>query len=290
MRAQDFKGHVVLITGASSGIGEALARRFARDGARLVLVARRADRLNALAEELRRVRPTNQPEAPARELSAPTRNGSCYLDDAADAIVIPADLVEDGAGERILSQAEAAMGPIDVLVNNAGVGEYGEFAAKDLAAFEHMMRLNMNALVRLTHLALPGMLARRRGWIMNIASLAGFQPTPYMTVYGATKAFVKQFSLGLWEEVRRRGVVVTCVCPGPVKTGFFSRGGYETRMKDFTRLAAEAGAVAQTAHRALSRKKPVCVPGRLNALGVFLERFAPLSAVTRLAGKVLGPD
>ena len=266
MRVRDFQDRVVLITGASSGIGEALARRFARDGARLVLVARRADRLGTIAAELH-------------------KSGG-----AAEAIAIPADLVEGGACERIFSHAERAMGPIDVLVNNAGVGEYGEFAAKDLAACEHMMRLNMNALVRLTHLALPGMLARCRGWIMNLASLASFQPTPYMTVYGATKAFVKQFSLGLGEEVRRRGVVVTCICPGPVKTGFFSRGGYETRMKDFTRLAAEADAVAQIAYRALLKKKPLCVPGRLNALGVFLERFAPTSALTRAAGRILGPS
>jgi uncharacterized protein len=203
--------------------------------------------------------------------------------------VIPADLVEDGACERLISQAETAVGPIDVLVNNAGIGEYGEFAAKDLPALERMMQLNMAALVRLTHLVLPGMLARRRGWIMNIASTAGFQPTPYMTVYGATKAFVKQFSLGLWEEVRRQGVVVTCVCPGPVKTGFFTRGGYETRMKDFTRLSADADSVAQTAYRALSKGKPACIPGCLNALGAFIQRFVPLSGVTRLAGKILGP-
>ncbi len=257
-----FADRLVLITGASSGIGLALARRFARERARLVLVARSADRLAALAEEIR-------------------QGGS-------EAQVIVANLVTDGAAERMVGAARA-IGEIEVLVNNAGVGEYGLFVEKDFAAIERMMRLNMDALARLTHLALPAMLARRTGWIMNIASMAGFQPTPYMGVYGATKAFVRDFSLALREEVRRRGVVVTCVCPGPVRTGFFSRGGYEARMKDFDRFSVDADWVAGKAFRALARGRALCVPGATNKAALFLQRFAPLTFVTRVSGRVLGP-
>lgn len=260
-----FEGRRVLVTGASSGIGLELARRFARDGARLALVARRADKLAELAEELR------------------TTGG------AEQVVAIRADLAEEGAGQRVWSEAAAALGSVEVLINNAGVGEYGPTAEKNLADLERMMHLNMDALVRLTHLALQPMLARRSGWIMNIASLAAFQPTPYMGAYGATKAFVLQFSLSLWEEVRRQGVVVTCVCPGPVRTGFFSRGGYEARMKDFTRLSTTADWVAEKAYRALVRKKPVCMPGGFNRLLVFTQRFVPLKVIAKLAGKVLGP-
>jgi hypothetical protein len=117
------------------------------------------------------------------------------------------------------------------LVNNAGAGEYGKFATQELAALERMMSLNMNAVVRLTHAVLPGMIERRRGRILNIASTAAFQPTPFMAVYGATKAFIRSWSLALWWELRSKGVHVTCVCPGPVRTEFFDRGGYERRKR-----------------------------------------------------------
>ncbi len=260
--ASSFRDRLTVITGASSGIGLALARRFARDRARLVLVARSADRLAALAEEIRR--------------------------DGGEAQVLVADLVADAAAERVVAAARA-VGEIEVLVNNAGVGEYGPFAEKDYPASERMMRLNMDAVTRLTHLALPAMLARRSGWILNVASMAGFQPTPHMGVYGATKAFVRNFSLALREEVRRRGVVVSCLCPGPVRTGFFSRGGYEARMKDFDRFSVDADWVAEKAFRALARGRALCVPGAMNQAALFLQRFAPLTFVTRVSGKVLGP-
>jgi hypothetical protein len=159
----------------------------------------------------------------------------------------------------------------------------------DLAAQEQMMHLNMAALVRLTYLALPEMLSRGRGWIMNIASAAAFQPTPHMAIYGATKAFVLSFSMALWEEVRRRGVVVTCICPGPVQTEFFNRGGFETRKQEFTRLAVAADWIAETSYRALLKNKPLCVPDRLNRLSRLLQRFLPLKAMTKLTGKVLRP-
>lgn len=264
-----FGGKQVVITGASSGIGAALARRFAADGAELMLVARRRERLEVLAEELRTVgtaHPTLPPGIVVR--------------------IHVADLCETAACDGVL---EAAGSKVDVLVNCAGVGEYGEFAAHDLSALEHMMRLNMHALVRLTRGVLPGMLERRSGWVLNIASLAGFQPTPYMAVYGATKSFVLDFSMALWEEVRKRGVHVACICPGPVATEFFDRGGYVERRADFTKKAADPASIAELAYAALVRRRPVVIPGMSNKLAAFLQRFAPLKLVTRVSAKLLGP-
>ena len=261
-----FKNKTVLITGASSGIGAALARRFSRENAKLILVARRADRLAELADELRMGGFSGQ------------------------TAVIVADLTEEGACERVYADAGLAAGHVDVLVNNAGVGEYGDVAHKDLTALELMMRLNMNALLRLTHLVLPEMIERRGGWIMNVASTAAFQPTPHMAVYGATKSFVFSLSMSLRQELRKKGIVVTCLCPGPVNTGFFDRGGYEIRSDKFTRMAAEADWVADKACRALARGKAFCVPGLLNRLSIFLQRFSTVEFTTKVAARILGPD
>jgi len=258
-----FNDKSILITGASSGIGAALARRFAREGAGLILVARRADRLTALAEELG------------------DRAGCVHT--------IAVDLVDDGAAARVVADAIGAMGRIDILVNNAGVGEYGEFKSQDAAANERMIRLNTTAVVRMTHAVLPEMLRRGAGRILNIASTAAFQPTPYMAVYGATKAFVRNFSLALWWELRHTGVQVTCVCPGPVKTEFFDRGGYEGRREDFTRLAADADWIAERAYRALAKGRAICVPGFVNWLGTNLPRFGSDKLVTRISSHILGP-
>lgn len=281
-----FGDKIVLVTGASGGIGAALARRFGRDGAQLVLVARREDRLRALAEELGSAG-ADQGKSQPGEPDRPRQSEPGRLRPGHPVKIIVADLVEDGACRQVMSEAVAAFGRVDVLVNNAGIGEYGDFAAKDLAATERMMQLNMTALVQLTHLALPGMLSRREGWILNVASAAAFQPTPYMAAYGATKAFVLSFSMGLWEEVRRAGVVVTCMCPGPVKTEFFDRGGFLERKQEFTRLSLEPDRIAEVSYSALAGKNPFRLPGRLNALGALLTRFVPLKTVTKLVGKVL---
>jgi uncharacterized protein len=260
-----FTDKTVLITGASSGIGAALARRFAKDEAKVILVARRADRLAELTDALRVGGFSGQ------------------------SAVIVADMTEPQACERIYADAALAAGRVDVLVNNAGIGEYGEFAHKDIDALEHMMQLNMNALLRLTHLILPEMIARRSGWILNVASTASFLPTPHMAVYGATKSFVFTFSMALREELRKKGVVVTCLCPGSTRTGFFDRGGYESRRKHLTRLSADPDQVADKAYRALARGKAFYIPGFLNKLTTFLQRFVPITTTTRAAGKVLGP-
>lgn len=256
-----FRDKTILITGASSGIGRAMALRFGRAGARIVLVARRADRLEAVARELK-------------------SNG-------AEASIIVADLVEPEACERIVSEAKQAAGPVDVLINSAGVGEYGRFREQDLDAVDHMMRLNMTALVRLTHLVLQEMVERRSGHVVNIASTAAFQPTPNMSVYGATKAFVLSFSVSLWKEVRKRGVHVICIAPGPVKTEFFDRGGYESRERMFNWASLDADWLADAAYDKLMRGGPVYVPGLLNKLSAGLLRILPLRTATRLSGRAL---
>ena len=227
-----------------------------------MLVARRLDRLESLAEALRKARPGIRVR------------------------VHVADLRDADACNDVVA---AASPDLDVLVNNAGVGEYGEFASQDAAALERMVQLNVQAVVRLTRGVLPGMLNRRSGWILNIASLAGFQPTPYMAVYGATKSFVLDFSLALWNEVRKRGVQVTCVCPGPVATEFFDHGGYDARRGDFLNQAADPAWIAEQAYRALVRRKAVFIPGAANKLAAFLQRFAPQKIVARISGKLLGP-
>ncbi len=257
-----FGDRTVLITGASSGIGQALARRFGHEGARLVLVARRAERLEPLA----------------REIGA----------SGASVTIIPADLDEASACERVVEEARRRAGRIDVLVNNAGVGEYGRFAEQEWTALDAMMRLNMTALVRLTKLVLPEMLDRRSGHIVNLASTAAFQPTAYMAVYGATKSFVLDFSLALWEEVRRKGVRVTCICPGPVRTEFFDHGGFQSQRTRFMRTALDPDRLAGAAFRRIARGRVVYVPGILNKLGAFLVRFGSLKTVTRVTAKLLG--
>lgn len=258
-----FNDKTVLLTGASSGIGAALARQLATQGAKLLLVARRADRLDALAGELR-------------------NHGATVTN-------IVADLTQPDACERVMSEAQQAAGTIDILINNAGVGEYGRFVDQAPASLEQMMTLNMNAVVRLTRLALPDMVSRRSGHIVNVASVAGHLPTPYMTVYGASKAFVLSFSLGLWAEVRAKGVGVTCICPGPVRTEFFDRGGYERRRSDFSRGALDPNRLAAAACAKLRGRPAVYVPGTMNRMILFLKRWTPTTTLARLSGRVLRP-
>ncbi len=152
-----------------------------------------------------------------------------------------------------------------------------------------MMHLNMNVLVRLTHEVLPAMLERRCGWILNVASMASFQPCPYMGVYGATKAFVLNHSMALREELRGTGVNVTAVCPAGVKTEFFDRGGFDDRRDQFLNIACKPEFVADKALRALKAKQAYVIPGAKNLLTVFIQRFVPLTVVTRVAAKILGP-
>lgn len=250
------QNETVLVTGASSGIGRELARRFAADGARLVLAARRAAELEALAAELRNASDTKT-------------------------LVLSADLAQPGAAAKLVDTLRERDWLPDIVINNAGFGDRGPVADLGLERQQQMMQLNMNALFDLTRLCLPVMLTRGRGGFLNIASTAAFQPGPNMTVYYATKAFVLSFSEGLAEEVRDRGVTVTCLCPGPTQTGFAAEANVEkSRLFRLGTMSAEA--VARVGHQAFRARRTVVVAGLKNKLGAFAVRFAPRAFVRKL--------
>src|SRR5712691_8172351 len=184
-----------LITGASFGIGQELAGIFAREGYNLVLVARTADKLRQLASELEKAHGTRS-------------------------LILASDLAAPGAAAYIHDQTTRADITVDVLVNNAGFGQFGLFAENDLEECLQQIQLNVTTLTHLTRLYLPEMVARKSGRILNVASTAAFQPGPLMAVYYATKAYVLHFSEAIAEELRHSGVTVTALCPGPTETGF----------------------------------------------------------------------
>jgi hypothetical protein len=247
----------VLVTGPSAGIGLELARLFAADGADLVLVARRAERLEALAKEL--------------EGRHPIR-----------VHVLPRDLAAPGAATDLAEALRNRNLEVDVLVNNAGFGLMGAFHTLSPGRQSEMIRLNVSALTDLTRLLLPGMLARRRGGVLNVASTAGFQPGPNMAVYYATKAYVLSFTEALFEELRGSGVTVTCFCPGPTFTEFARVAGME-HSNIFRASATGAEKAARAGHRGFRRGKLIVIPGFVNRLGTLLAQIGPRWVVRKVA-------
>ncbi|SPE57257.1 Short-chain dehydrogenase/reductase SDR [Verrucomicrobia bacterium] len=247
----------VLITGASSGIGRELAKCFAADGCRLILLARKRQALQSLADELRQAHKTQSE-------------------------VLTADLSEPGAPSRIFTQLEANGTKVHVLVNNAGFGAHGLFATLPLDRQLEMLQVNITALTQLTRLFLPGMIERRRGGILNVASTAGFQPGPLMAVYFATKAYVLSFTEALAEELAGTGVTVTALCPGATATNFAeaAKGRFSRR---FVRFSMSADSVARIGHRAFRNGKVVAVAGWRNKLMAISVRFAPRALVRKVA-------
>lgn len=246
-----------LITGASSGIGADLARLFARDGYDLVLVARSEGKLHELAKEL-----------------------------GVTSTVIVADLAKPGAAQMIAGALVARSINIDVLVNNAGYGLTGPFVENDLRTEVEMIQVNCVAVTELTKLLLPGMVARKQGRIVNVASTAGFQPGPYMAVYYATKAYVLSFSEALADELRDTPVTVTALCPGPTATGFGSVAGMdETRLFTMMRPMSSAK-VAQLGYEGMKRGKRVVITGMMNRLLVQSIRISPRRMVTAIVRKL----
>ena len=243
---------VALVTGASAGIGREIARVLASTHD-LALSARREGELRALAAEL----------APA----------ACH--------VFPADLA-DPAAPRALFDAVASAGlTVDVLVNNAGFGDLGPFAEADLAKLLRMIQVNVAALTELTGLFLPGMVARGRGRILNVGSVAGFQPGPLMAVYYATKAYVNSFSEALWSELRGTGVTATCLAPGPTRSEFAAASGMDATRHFTVGSVADSRPVAEAGVRGMMRGKRMVVTGWRNKLLVFAERFVPRGLVIR---------
>ena len=245
------KRETVLITGASGGIGAELARVFAEHKYDLVLAARGLGPLEQLAQELR------------------DRHGVA-------ARAVRADLSEPGAAARLWREAGGDEGKVDVLVNNAGVGLYGPLADQDPEAVTRMLQLNVVALSDLTRLALPGMLQRRAGGILNVASLVGYQPGgPRMAAYYASKSFVLSYSKGLARELAGTGVTVTALCPPALRTAFEERSGAAG-----TRLYRLLGhndlrAVAVAGYRGFKRKRSVVIPGLLNKIVALAGELPP---------------
>ena len=249
-----------LITGASAGLGREYARLFAKDGHDLVLVARRRERLDELAREL-----------------AAAHGTTC--------MVIAADLAAPSAGQQIADQVQAAGRTIDFLVNNAGLGKRGPFAQSDVRLQLEMIDVNMRALVDLTHRFLPGMLERKQGRILNIASIAGFVPGPFMATYYASKAFVVSFTEALAQELRGTGVTATASCPGPTATEFADVAG-SSKSNLFRRPVADAASVARHGYRAMLAGTVVAIPGLKNKLSVQSVRIAPRAAVRAISAKL----
>ena len=262
MPAPDRK--TALITGASFGIGLELARIFAREGYNLVLVARSADKLRQLASELEKA----------------------Y---GARSLILAVDLTEPGAPAYVLDQTTRADIHVDVLVNNAGFGQYGLFAENDLEECMRQIQLNVTTLTHLTRLYLPAMIERAKterksGGILNVASTAAFQPGPLMAVYFATKAYVLHFSEALANELNGSGVTVTCLCPGATATEFHKRAN-ATGMNLLKFGSMDARAVAEDGYRALMAGKPVVISGFKNWLLAQSVRFSPRRLVTAIARK-----
>ncbi|MEM9731723.1 MAG: SDR family oxidoreductase, partial [Myxococcota bacterium] len=241
---------------ASMGIGRSLAELFAADGHDLVLVARSEDKLQSLASELQ------------------SKHGIT-------AHVLPADLADPAAPERIFESLQSKGLELDYLVNNAGFGTTGPFTEASLESQINMLQVNVNALVALTHLALGKMVARRKGRVLNIASSAGFQAGPLMSVYYASKSFVILFSEGVAEEVRSAGVTVTAHCPGATATNFADTAGNAKSML-FKLGAAPVDKVARHAYRAMMGGRVVAIEGLINKIGAFSNRFSPRAIVRKL--------
>ncbi len=246
-----------LITGASGGIGYELAKLFARDHHNMVLVARSADKLAQVAKELQ-----------TQGVTVKT---------------IALDLAEPPAPKFLFDQLQREAIAIDILINNAGFGAFGEFAQMPEQEILGQIHLNVTTLTELTRLFLPPMLQRRSGRIMNVASTAAFQPGPLMAVYYATKAYVLSFSEAIANELRNSGVTVTCFCPGATHTGFAKRAGTEN-----SRLFKQVGAmpaekVALDGYRALMEGRGVAISGVHNWVVAQSVRFAPRRMVTAVS-------
>ena len=247
-------GLVTLITGASSGLGAEFARQCAKRGDELVLVARRRDRLEALASEIGR------------------------------AHVIAADLGTPGATARLIDEVEAGGFRVQTLINNAGFGLAGQFADLSLGRQRQMIDLNIGALVELTHLVLPGMRERGQGGILNVASTAAFQPGPGLGIYFATKAFVLSFTEALHQELKRSGIKVSALCPGPTRTEFGEVAGVTSAR--FDRFAADSPSVVAAGLRGLDRNKAVVIPGLTNKITAQSGRFIPRAAMRRIVAAI----
>lgn len=247
-----------VITGASSGIGAQFARSLAARGSDLVLIARRTDRLQSLADELTATHGVR-------------------------AEVIGADLADAGIGAQLRQRID---GPIELLVNNAGFGAHGALADADIETLDRLIAVDIRALVELTHAFLPDLIERRRGGIVNVASTAAYQPLPGMATYGAAKAFVLSFTEAVWREARPHGVKVMALSPGATESEFFDVVGTQDAAVGARQTADQ---VVSTGLRALDRRStpPSVISGRRNALTAAGTRFAPKRLVIDMVARLM---
>jgi len=247
---------IVLITGASSGIGLDLAQLMAPNFD-LIITARNQNELEKLAREFE------------------TQHGNHVH-------VIPADLTQPEAPQQIFAEIERRGLPVDILINNAGFGSYGAFAESDPRTSLDMIEVNIAALTVLTRLALPGMIQRKRGRIMNVASTAGFQPGPLMAVYYATKAYVIMFSEAIANEMKGSGITVTCLCPGATATKFAGRANME-ESRLFKLGAMKSRDVAIAGYKGMMAGKGLVIPGVRNKTVAMSVRFSPRKLLTAIS-------
>ncbi|MGV0046857.1 SDR family NAD(P)-dependent oxidoreductase [Mycobacterium colombiense] len=252
--------NTAVVTGASSGLGAIFAEQLAQRGFSLVLAGRNHSRLEAVKQR---------------------------IGQGAEVELVVGDLGTDDGVEDLIARLNGRA--IDVLVNNAGFGTYGPFAEIEADRERELVAVNVAAPVRLTHAVLPGMLARGRGGILNVASVIAFQPGTYQATYGASKAFVLSLSQALWAETRGSGVTVTALCPGPTQTGFVDALGSDVSHTAVYRHLAAPGPVVAAGLRGLDRGRAVVVPGVRDRMMVTGTRFAPgwLSAI--ISGRMLRP-
>jgi short-subunit dehydrogenase len=246
---------VALVTGASAGLGVEFARQLSNRGHRLVLAARRKERLEELAAELGNAR------------------------------AVAIDLSKKDAATKLMADLAANGEDVELLVNNAGFGLIGRFAKADAKRLRQMIDLNVGTLTDLCRAVASAMIERKSGGIINVASTAAFQPGPNMAVYFATKAFVLSFTEALHEELRPHGIHVTCLCPGPTRTEFGAVAGFGGSGM-FERVAMEAPGVVSAGLTGLDSNKAVVVPGFVNKVTANSGRFAPRSVVRKIAGAI----
>jgi uncharacterized protein len=259
---ENWRGKWALITGASAGIGVALAEELAAGGTKLVLTARRKDRLEELA----------------RRLAATYK---------IDTEVFAADLADANGPEKIFAFTKEKGIEIELLINNAGFGQYGEFHSIEKQRLLEMVQVNCHAVVHLSRLYLPEMVARRRGGdVLILASTASFQAVPYISTYAATKAFDLLFAEGLAEEMRPYGIRVCALCPGSTESEFHVVAGQEK----FKRNAETAEKVARAGLQALAAGKSYVISGLGNYLGAHSQRLVPRRLVTKIAGEMFKPS
>jgi len=257
---KDKKLKGALVTGGSRGIGYELAKLAAADGYNPVLVSRSEGKLKEVKEELE-----SQYDVQGK--------------------VIPGDLSETETPRSIYEELKNGEFRIDLLINNAGRGQMGKFADSKWEKDKEMMKLNMNAVVHLTKLFLPAMVRRGEGKILNVSSLAAFQPGPLMALYHATKSFVQSFSEALAEEVAKEGITVTALSPGPVDTDFQIEGDIPTDETDKAYVLS-AERTARAGYEGLKKGRRIVVPGPLTSVAPQLERFLPRRAVTKFVKKL----